>query len=136
MSSKEKQLHDRVASLVASQRLPYPDSDHPTWKTYLNEPEQTMGLGQTNPVYPDMIVVDTSKNQAVILGEVETEDTVTVEHSSQWADYSSKCNTLYLYVPYASVATAKEIILRSGIKIAGLRSYYFDQHGSLIISNA
>ena len=135
MSSKERSRHDAIVRAIANQRFGFPNQEHPGWRTYVNEPEKTMGVGNAYPVYPDIVVVDGPNNTLVMIGEVETEETVTSEHAAQWSDYGSKCGTFYLYVPESTLATARNIVAASQVRIAGLRSYSVSQQGEHLVTN-
>jgi len=133
-SSQEKSLHDKAVADVAKVRLSFPDNDRPNWKTYLNEPDQTMAVNvhNNNKIYPDILVVDKLKNQVAILGEVETEATVTSEEAEQWKEYSNATNTFYLYIPKGTEATAKKLIADNSITVAGLRTWQYNSNGIVI----
>ena len=135
MSSQEKSRHDAIVRVIANQRFRFPNQEHPNWRTCVNEPEKTMGIGSTDPIYPDIVVVEGPNNTLVMIGEIETEETVTSEHATQWSDYGSKCGTIYLYDPESALATARSIIGASQIRVAGLRSYSVNQMGELLITN-
>jgi hypothetical protein len=129
-SSQEKSLHDQAVADVAKARLPYPDKDNPHLKTYLNEPKQTMSvnIGNNKQIYPDIVVVDTQKNVAAILGEVESESTVTSEEAKQWKEYSDATKAFYLYVPKGTEATAKKLISDNSITVAGIRTWKYNSN--------
>lgn len=135
-SSQEKSLHDRAVADVAKERLSFPNNDHPNWKTYLNEPDQTMAvnIGNNNKIYPDIVVIDKSKNQVEILGEVESEATVTNEEAEQWKEYSKATSTFYLYVPKGTEAIAKKLISENSITVAGIRTWQYNSSG-IVITN-
>ena len=66
-----------------------------------------------SPVWPDVVVYDprTQQQFAKKIGEVETEDTVTLEHGKeQWAEYAKLVQPFILAVPRSSAAAALDII--------------------------
>jgi hypothetical protein len=88
--SEEKAGHDKAVALIARVRFPFPDAQNPNWKTYVNEPQRTMGItAKGDSVYPDIVVVDSQKSQAAMIGEVETSMTVNEDGAAQWKRYSS-----------------------------------------------
>lgn len=131
----EKSRHDRTVAQVARQRFPYPSSRHPTWKTFLNEPEHTKGVNaQPDAVYPDIVVVD-EQNAVMQLGEVETEMTMNEAETEQWKKYYSVCSSFYLYVPANLREAAVQLIALRRVQLGSLRLYSYDAQGSLLITN-
>jgi len=135
---EEEEPHDKAVVEIAKERFPFPDNDHPNWKTYTNpNGEQNMGLRKNQELaYPDIVVVDTQKNVVEMIGEVETASTVNEDHAAQWKEYSSLCSYFYLYVPTNYASEAKRILDSKGIQYLGLRTYEFDAQGKIVISNA
>ncbi len=122
--------------MVVKLRFGFPDNDHPSWKTYLNEPNQTMGIKKNSEsVYPDIVVVDTSKDQVAMIGEVETATTIDQGGAAQWKEYSVLCSTFYLYVPDGYAPQTKELLRTNGISVTGLRTYSYDQAGNVTVAN-
>ncbi len=134
---QNKAVHDQTVADIAKLRFPYPDSAHPDWKTYLNEPNKTMGIKKNSEtIYPDIVVVDVSKNQVALVGEIETSDTIDQEGAAQWNKYSKSCDSVYLYVPNGCADDARELLRANNIPLAGLRTYGYDQSGNITITNA
>lgn len=133
-TKQQHETHDKAVSLIARKRFPFPDDDHPNWKTYVNEPEPTQGviIGDET-LYPDIVVVDTSNDKVPMVGEVESDSTVTeTERDEQWKKYS-KVRWFYLYVPKGLCQQAKE--LAKGLGISGFRHYHWSTDGSFSIEN-
>ena len=126
---QNQEFHDQVCQLVAKKRFPYPSEDHPTWKTYVNEPDSQMCF-KDGKFCPDIVVVD-ADNRAPVIGEIETDDTVNSESADQWKDYSVLAD-LYLYVPVGFGDQAKK--LAGNIKIIGFREYEVEE-GKIQITN-
>lgn len=129
----EQDFHDQVVQHITLMRFGFPDAEHPHWQTYTNHPERSMPVydHEGNVHYPDIVVVDTSINEAKLIGEVETSDTVNKEESMQWSDYS-RLGHLYLYVPQGYSSLAKS--LANNITIAGFRQFYVS-NGTIEIKN-
>ncbi|SRR6266498_2486475 len=137
---REKDLHDRACADIAKARFNFPNTEHPTWKTFVNEPEQMMGVpSREHPhgdtMYPDVVVVETQKNTLEMLGEIETESSVNQEETKQWTDYSTVCETFYLYVPKGYGPAAKRLLTDNKIRYPGLREYSYDAQGKIAIAN-
>jgi len=131
---QDQQTHDKAVSLIAKERFPFPDEDHPTWETYINEPEQRRGViigGET--LYPDIVVVDTEKNTVPKIGEVESQSTVTeTERDQQWKKYA-KVNDFFLYVPRGLCQQARQ--LARGLTIRGFGHYSWNTYGSFSLED-
>ena len=93
-----QQKHDKLVGQIADIRFPFPSPGQPIWLTYINHPEKSMGIVDRygNVLYPDIVVVNTNTNSAVMAGEVETEDSVNPEEAGQWRDYSSSITPFFL----------------------------------------
>ena len=122
--------HDSAVQQIARIRFPFPDDEHPSWKTYINHPEQQMGIKTENGlIYPDIVVIDTEDNIVAVIGEVETEDSIDEEEAEQWEEYSEACETIYLYVPDGYCDDVTQLCEDNDIDISGFRSYYEGDDG-------
>jgi len=126
---------DRAVRAIARRRFSFPSKTHPDWKTWINtKEEQSKGIKTSGEsVHPDIVVVD-SKNKAVMVGEIETLDTVNENEAEQWARYSSLVTDFYLFVPQGFEDQARRLIQEGKIPISGIRIYRFDD-SVLQISN-
>jgi len=133
----EQYPHGKAVTAIAKVRFSFPNKDHPNWRMFTNpNGEQNMGVKKNEEsAYPDVVVVDTEKNIAIMIGEVETASTVTEDEATQWKEYSSLCSTFYLYVPENYASEAKRILDFKGIRYSGLRTYIFDSQGDIIVKN-
>jgi len=122
LSQKE---HDKLVAEIAKKRFSYEDR-----KTYTN-PNGEKNYAVDNE-YPDIVAVKSGSTP--IMGEVETEETVTEEESEQWLRYAALDGAIYLYVPKSKVSDAKTIIQNRKIGISGLRSYEY-VNDKLVIQN-
>jgi hypothetical protein len=113
--SEEKSRHDRTVALVAQQEFSYPNTSNPDLQTCLNEPTHIMGIKTSaNPIYPDIVVVDKTKNVAVMIGEIETEMTINAAGAGQWRTYSGLCGAFYLYVPASAIWETRNLLTSNG----------------------
>jgi len=134
-TTEGKTGHEKIVSLIARARFPYPDEKHPQWKTYVNSPDLTMGIDTTpEPVYPDILVIDDVKREAVMIGEVETETTVSEERAKDWEKYATLAPTFYIYVPEDRKDAALGLLGSKGIRYTGLRGYSYGKDGKLALS--
>ncbi len=142
--SEDKELHDKAVKGIASKRFPFPNKDHPSWQTYLNEPKPTMGIvSGSKTLYPDIVVVDESKedteegsvdkSSVEMLGEVETKSSVNKEEVARWDGYSKLSGAFFLYVPKGLCGEARR--LSQKLKVQGFRDWKFDSAGKISIIN-
>ena len=129
MAEKRTQLsqteHDKLVAMIARERFSYEDRT-----TYTNpDGEQNYAV---NGEYPDIVAV--KSGDTPIMGEVETEESVTEEESEQWKRYAALSGAIYLYVPKSKVSDAKAIIKSKKIGITELRSYEYAD-GKFVITN-
>lgn len=129
MPTKElrDRLHERAVQDIAKERFAYPTPKYPSFKTYVNVPEPTMGveLRDDSIGYPDILVLDTSGNILKILADVETTTTVSEEEAEwRWRPHAQAA-PLYLYVPAGYADRAKAIYKRLKIPVVGLRTWRY-----------
>jgi len=117
--------HDELVAKIAKERFSYEDRT-----TYTNpDNEQNYAV---DGEYPDIVAAKSGSSP--IMGEVETEGSVSEEESEQWKKYAALNGCVYLYVPKSKVSDAKRIIKDKEVRITGLRSYeYVD--GEFVITN-
>jgi hypothetical protein len=79
LRSESRQLvHDRALQDIARSRFAFPTEKYRDYKTYVNHPTRTMGVQMPdgNVAYPDIVVVQHPENNARIVAEVETNESV------------------------------------------------------------
>jgi len=134
---EEEEPHDKAVAEIAKEDFPFPNKNHPNWKTYINpNKEQNKGVRKNQEsAYPDIVVVETEKNVAEMIGEVETSSTVNKDHAEQWKEFSS-LSTFFLYIPKNYTSEARRILNSMKIPLAysALRTYEFDAQGEIVIS--
>ena len=125
----EVEFHARMVGLVAKNLFPFPNEDHPTWKTYVNHPKRVKSV---DSLYPDIVVIEILRNKVVMIGEVETESTITEDEATgKWKSYSALCSSFFLYVPKGLGMQAKELLdkLRMKIKLG-----VYDENGNIMMA--
>jgi hypothetical protein len=133
-SRDEQAEHDRAVLLIAQQRFPQ-TTCHVTTNCGT---EENCGLpcitcdGARRLAYPDIVAVMEPDGEIIAVGEVETAGTVTEAHSGQWRRFAQHAETCYLFVPVATIETAKS--LAEGIENLQLRAYSFDRRGNIIVT--
>jgi hypothetical protein len=127
-SSTQELEHAQAVQDIARLRFPFPTSGRPYLKTYTNHPQRTMGVRtpRRTVVYPDIVVVRHPENETVMLGEVETADTVNEDEAHEWKLFAELA-PLYLYVPVGYADEARRLCKKLKIPIVGLRSWRYLQ---------
>ncbi len=124
MSDKQlkQAVHDQAVSKIAELLFTFPGQEftpavfHPSWVTYTNAPEHKMPVPHhwAGELYPDIVVVDSARsNVPVIIGEVETKDTLFLEEAFQlkWKPDKDECSVLYVFVPAGTARDVANLIL-------------------------
>lgn len=116
----EKQTeHDRVITASAKTW-----QKNPVYVVHTN-PNGEQNFPVNGDQFPDVIITD-SNNKLLAVEEIETEDSVTVEESQQWSEYSRFGVPMYLVVPFPKINEATSLTKNMvNIKIQG---YYFENN--------
>ena len=124
-----EETHLRVAKDVAAQRLSFPTTEFPSFRTYVNVPEPALVIRTAGgqELAPDIVVAEWPRNVPKILAEVETVEAVTEESAEgKWRPGSEvPGTTFYLYVPSGYGTRAKAILKKLKIKGVGLRTWRY-----------
>jgi len=83
--------------------------------------------------YPDIVGIDISKDEPVIIAEIEGDTKFKEKHVAKWKKYASLNADFYLYIPLETVSNAKKFL--EDIEISGLRAYRKTDDGRFYISN-
>jgi len=114
-------------------RFQFPTPESPSLRAFANVPEVSMPIRTDtgDELAPDIVVVDTSRNQVKIHVAVETAHTVNEEAARRrWLPYSQLSDSaFYLYVPVGYGGRAKRICRRLGIGVYGFRTWRYTPHG-------
>jgi hypothetical protein len=123
------ELHLRAIRDIAAERFGFPTQQHPTFRTFVNEPEPTMVVEVGGEeIVPDIVVVDSAKRKAVrLLAEVETADSVNEDHGRrEWLPYSHVADaSFFLYVPAGHAEETKRILRKLGVKRVRIRTWRY-----------
>jgi len=145
MESNElnQELHDKAVQKIAEEQFTFPGSEftpgvfHPTWVTYTNVPKRQMPVEHRwmGTLYPDIVIVDTARsNVPMVVAEVETKDSLTLEKAIQpkWKPDMDECSILYLFVPEGCARHAATMLLDYKVCFpTALYTYGFDDGGNL-----
>jgi hypothetical protein len=109
---------------IAASRFPYPSKEHPDYKTYVNQPEHTVGIRVGGELlFPDIVVMNSSTTEVEMLGEVETARSLrAADVVDKWRAFSAS-GSLYLFVPLSELDRARSLLKPLGLRLAGLRAY-------------
>jgi hypothetical protein len=109
---------------IARERFGFPNERYPHLKTFVNEPERTMGVTVDKEVlYPDIVVLQWPEKMTEMVAQVEGAGTVTEQQAlDEWLPYSL-AGPLYLFVPVGCAQAAKRLCRRHRIALVGLRTW-------------
>ena len=136
-------LHDRAVQQIAEDLFTFPNSEftpgvfYPTWVTYTNIPKRQMPVLHKweGEIYPDIVIVDTARgNVPMVIGEVETKDSLNFEEAVQcrWRPDTDECSILYVFVPEGCGCDTAVMILNTKVCFpTALFTYGFDNAGNL-----
>ena len=121
-----ERLRLRAVQEIARERFGFPNERYPHLKTFVNEPERTMGVTVDKEVlYPDIVVLQWPEKITQMVAQVEAAATVTEQQAlDEWLPYSL-AGPLYLFVPVGYAQEAKRICRRFRIDVVGLRTWRF-----------
>jgi hypothetical protein len=120
-------IHDRALKDIVRLRFGFPTEKYRDYKTYANHPARSMGVAMADGrvAYPDIVVVQHPENNAQIIAEVETNETVREAVARfEWAPYSELA-PLYLYVPVGKGDEALALCREFGASVVGIRTWRY-----------
>jgi len=121
-------IHERALQDIAKARFAFPTEKFRDHKTYVNHPRRTMGVQMPDGsvAYPDMVVVQHPENNARMLGEVETNESVRESVAVyEWGPYAELA-PLYLYVPVGKADEALRLCRRFEVSVVGIRTWRYN----------
>jgi len=127
-SESRQIIHDRALHDIAKARFAFPTEKYRDYKTYVNHPTRTMGVQMPNGrvAYPDIVVVQHPENNARIVAEVETNETVRESVAVyEWGPYAELA-PLYLYVPVGKGDEALSLCRRFEVAVVGIRTWRYN----------
>ena len=121
-----ERLRLRAVQEIARERFGFPNERYPHLKTFVNEPERTMGVTVDKDVlYPDIVVLQWPEKITQMVAQVEAAGAVTEQQAlDEWLPYSL-AGPLYLFVPVGYAQEAKRICRRFRIAVVGLRTWRY-----------
>jgi hypothetical protein len=120
-------LHEKALRDIVRLRFGFPTEKYRDFKTYTNVPQRTMGvqLAGNLVAYPDIVVVQHPENNAKIVAEVETNETVREAVARfEWLRYSELA-PLYLYVPVGKGDEALNMCRKLDVAVVGIRTWRY-----------
>lgn len=126
-------MHDRTVTLLAGAGFAYPSIDHPDWTTYVNVSERTAGINHgSDLVYPD-IVVSNSMMKIVMVVQVVSKATVSMDDVNLWKACSSLSESFYLFVPMETRAKVFQVLNFHRLPFRALGLYAYGSDDRLLI---
>jgi hypothetical protein len=126
-SEARETIHFRAVADIARLRFGYPNEKYRDFKTYTNRPQRTMGVAMPDGsvAYPDILVVQHPENNAKILAQVETNETVRESVARwEWMPYAELA-PLYLYVPVGKGDEAAKLCREFEVPVVGIRTWRY-----------
>ncbi len=126
-SEARETIHLRALADIARLRFAFPTEKHRDYKTLVNHPKRAMGVQMADGrvAYPDIVVVQHPENNAKIVAEVETNETVREAVArSEWLPYCELA-PLYLYVPVGQGDAALALCRQLNIAVVGIRTWRY-----------
>ena len=120
-------LHEKALRGIVRLRFGFPTEKYRDFKTYTNVPQRTMGVQMRGNLvaYPDIVVVQHPENNAKIVAEVETNETVREAVARfEWLPYSELA-PLYLYVPVGKGDEALDMCRKLDVPVVGIRTWRY-----------
>jgi hypothetical protein len=120
-------IHLRALQDIAKARFGFPTEKHRDFKTYVNHPQRTMGvaLPDGRVAYPDIVVVQHPENNARIIAEVETNETVREAVAQfEWEVYAQLA-PLFLYVTVGKGDETQALCRKYRIPVVGIRTWRY-----------
>jgi hypothetical protein len=120
-------IHLRALQDIAKARFGFPTEKYRDLKTYVNHPARTMGvaLPDGSVAYPDIVVVQHPENNARIVAEVETNETIREAVAQfEWEVYAQLA-PLYLYVPVGKGDDTMDLCRKYRIPVVGIRTWRY-----------
>jgi hypothetical protein len=120
---------DMAVREIAAQRFEFPTEEFPSYRTYVNVPEITMGVQSGNDeVAPHIVVVERTKQgdtSLVMTAHVcGREDITASEAEGTWARIARiPKQAFYLYVPVGFGKQAKQIAKAHKVKVTAFRTW-------------
>jgi hypothetical protein len=121
-----ERLRLRALQEIARERFDFPNERHAHFKTFVNEPERTMGVTVDRDVlYPDIVVLQWPEKITQMVAQVEASNTVTEQRARDVWLPNSLVGPLYLFVPVGYAREAKRLCRRFRIAVVGLRTWRY-----------
>jgi hypothetical protein len=120
-------LHQKALRDIVRLRFGFPTEKYRDYKTYVNQPQRTMGvqLAGNMVAYPDIVVVQHPENNTKIVAEVETNETIREAVARfEWLPYSDLA-PLYLYVPVGKGDETLKLCRELDIPVVAVRTWRY-----------
>jgi hypothetical protein len=120
-------LHQKALRDIVRLRFAFPTEKYRDYKTYVNQPQRTMGvqLAGNMVAYPDIVVVQHPENNTKIVAEVETNETIREAVARfEWLPYSDLA-PLYLYVPVGKGDETLKLCRELDVPVVAVRTWRY-----------
>ena len=127
-----------IVEQIAAERFSYPNADHPSWQTFVNVPNEQIGIQVRGGgwIYPDIVVVEEPGHFIELLGLIALRHEVTETTARKHWLPLSKAGPLYLFVPAGQAGRANRLCNELGIPLAGIRAWRWTRAFGLEVEEA
>jgi hypothetical protein len=138
--SKEE-IRNRIIRIIAATRFPFVDQTDwgEGYVAVVNDEVKRRGIETAEGIVYPSIVITLADNRMQEIGEVESEDCVTVAQVPKWKLFSEtagmgrRVKKFFLYVPEGLEEKAQKLLENNKIEYAGLRTYAIID-GNLVVT--
>jgi hypothetical protein len=123
---------DKAVGDIARTRFDYPDIGNPNLQTFTNRPARQVGvrinMTDKDLLFPDIVILARPSDEVHLTAEIETQrslrETPEEELAAKWRAFIG-VGPFYLFVPLMQVDSARAMIKRQRLALAGLRSWRY-----------
>jgi hypothetical protein len=107
----EQVLHQEIIDLLKKSVYNYPNASRPTLITFTNHPLKNKAVTdiEGNEYYPDIVIINSTNNKIVMIGEVETVSSLNETEVEQWKQFARLSSVFYVYYPKGYYAKMAEL---------------------------
>ncbi|HEY8490687.1 MAG TPA: hypothetical protein VIO14_06815 [Dehalococcoidia bacterium] len=125
----KKAAHDQAVRDLAATRFRFPNEEHPELRTFTNRPLPQMAIETPagEKLLPDLVVMEWRVHRPVIIGEVETTESLQAEDTlEKWRSFAALDSVaFYLYVPLQNAFEVRDLLRKHKIRVDGLRAWRY-----------
>ena len=119
----EQVVHQEIITLLKKSVYNYPNATHPSLMTFVNHPLNNKAVLDLdgNEFYPDIVILNCTNNKIVMVGEVETINSVNETEVEEWKQFARLSTVFYIFYPKGLYAKMNELCKK--IAVSGFFEY-------------